>query len=57
MFAKQHLNDLDLKFNGINGEIRAVILQIYHMSNGLTSKIHTHIRLPNFQGCWGKVKK
>ena len=35
---------------------RAVILKHYYMTNGLTSLIHKK-NLPNFQGCWGKVKK
>ena len=35
---------------------RAVILKNYYMPNGLTSLIHKK-NLPNFQGCWGKVKK
>ena len=35
---------------------RDVILKIYYMPNGLTSIIPQKNQ-PNFQGCWGKIKK
>ena len=38
-----------------NGEIRAVILNIYYMPNRLTFIIHNNIP-PNFQGSWGRWK-
>ena len=41
-------------FHG-DGEMRAVILKKYYMSNGLTAIIHNKIP-QNFQGSRGKMK-